>query len=105
MVVDDPNAVIETRLCSDCDTAFDFTAGEKRFYSDRGLLFRPNRCRLCREIKKLRDRDVEPHIAVCVECGERCVLPFRPREDKAVLCRDCFNKSTGMAPNGTETHP
>jgi CxxC-x17-CxxC domain-containing protein len=30
--------------------------------------------------------------AVCVECGNRCEVPFKPVNGKPVFCRDCFRK-------------
>lgn len=30
--------------------------------------------------------------AVCVECGERCEVPFKPTNGKPVFCRNCFRK-------------
>lgn len=101
MVSTDPAQVIETRLCSDCGETFDFTEGERLFYKDRGLQHRPNRCRLCREVAKMRARGAEPHITTCVECGERCAVPFQPREDKRVLCRACYNAPLAGSQNDT----
>lgn len=99
MVSSDPATVIETRLCSDCGVTFDFTEGERLFYRERGLQYRPNRCRLCRDVKKIKDRGGEAHVTVCVDCGERCAVPFQPREDKRVLCRRCYNADSGMSQN------
>ena len=30
--------------------------------------------------------------AVCVECGERCEVPFKPVNGKPVFCQSCFRK-------------
>jgi CxxC-x17-CxxC domain-containing protein len=31
--------------------------------------------------------------AVCAQCGQNTQVPFQPRGDKPVYCRDCYNKS------------
>lgn len=35
--------------------------------------------------------------AICAECKKECEVPFKPREDRPVYCKDCFakNKKTG----------
>lgn len=30
--------------------------------------------------------------AICAKCGERCEVPFRPREGKPVFCFNCFKR-------------
>ena len=30
--------------------------------------------------------------ATCSECGQQCQVPFKPREDRPVYCRDCYAK-------------
>ncbi len=32
------------------------------------------------------------HKAVCADCNRECEVPFRPREDRAVYCKECFAK-------------
>jgi CxxC-x17-CxxC domain-containing protein len=34
----------------------------------------------------------EVFIAKCAACGVDCDLPFKPRGDRPVYCRDCFRK-------------
>ena len=34
----------------------------------------------------------EMHKATCADCGEECEVPFKPKEDRPVYCRDCFAK-------------
>ena len=36
------------------------------------------------------DRPREMHDAKCGDCGTDCQVPFKPREDRPVYCRDCF---------------
>ncbi len=85
--------------CSDCGTSFTFTAGEQEFYSSRGLQNEPKRCPECRKARKSErygnagsrsQRQMFP--ATCAECGEATEVPFEPREDRPVYCRDCYSK-------------
>ncbi len=32
------------------------------------------------------------HKAICDECGNECVVPFKPNGDKPVYCNNCFKK-------------
>lgn len=32
------------------------------------------------------------HKATCSECKKECEVPFKPREDRPVYCKDCFSK-------------
>ena len=87
--------------CSDCGTTFTFSAGEQEFYSSRGLTNEPKRCPECRQARKSERhsnggygggsrRQMFP--ATCAECGKDTEVPFEPREDRPVYCRDCYNK-------------
>ena len=38
--------------------------------------------------------------AVCSNCGKDTEVPFQPRGDKPVYCRDCFQARKAMAPGG-----
>ncbi len=41
-----------------------------------------------------RDRFDKPKFqATCVECGERCEVPFKPVQGKPVYCDNCFRQS------------
>ena len=33
--------------------------------------------------------------ATCAECHKECEVPFKPREDRPVYCKDCFSKRKG----------
>ena len=37
-------------------------------------------------------RPREMHKATCAECKKECEVPFKPREDRPVYCKDCFSK-------------
>ncbi|OGW82842.1 MAG: DNA-directed RNA polymerase [Omnitrophica bacterium RIFCSPLOWO2_01_FULL_45_10] len=30
--------------------------------------------------------------AICAECKKECEVPFKPREDRPVYCKECFAK-------------
>jgi CxxC-x17-CxxC domain-containing protein len=32
------------------------------------------------------------HKATCSECGTECEVPFEPKADRPVYCRDCYMK-------------
>jgi CxxC-x17-CxxC domain-containing protein len=77
--------------CRDCNSEFEFTAGEQEFYAEKELSA-PQRCKDCRAQKKAQFNQREMHQAVCAECGADCTVPFKPNGEKPVLCRDCFTK-------------
>ena len=85
----------KTLKCKDCGADFIFTAGEQEFYAEKGFENEPARCRDCRGARK-RSRDGESqgpremHEAVCAECGVTTQVPFKPRNDRPIYCRDCF---------------
>jgi CxxC-x17-CxxC domain-containing protein len=88
----------KTLKCKDCGCDFIFTTGEQEFYAEKGFENEPARCRDCRDAKK-RSREGgesqgaqrEMHEAVCAECGVTTKVPFKPRNDRPIYCRDCFN--------------
>ena len=83
----------KTLVCSDCGAEFIFTAGEQEFYASRGFTNEPRRCKSCRDNRKHNNssnRNREFHDVVCANCGVTTQVPFKPREDRPVYCRDCF---------------
>ncbi len=36
------------------------------------------------------DRDREMFDAKCGDCGNDCQIPFKPKDDRPVYCRECF---------------
>jgi CxxC-x17-CxxC domain-containing protein len=64
----------------------------------KGFTNKPNRCPECRAARKaLRPQTAssghnrrEMFQATCSQCGQRAELPFQPRNDRPVYCRDCF---------------
>ena len=104
----------ETLTCTDCGTTFAFTAGEQEFFASKGFQNKPNRCPDCRSARKAArggsggggmgasrggggsygggggGGQREMFSVVCSECGQQTEVPFQPRGDKPVYCRDCF---------------
>ncbi len=81
--------------CKECGQDFVFTAGEQEFYAEKGFENEPARCRECRGNRR-RGREGgdsaqrEMFEAVCAECGKNTLVPFKPRNDRPIYCRDCF---------------
>jgi hypothetical protein len=42
--------------CSDCGTAFTFSAGEQEFFRTKGFTEEPKRCPVCRAKRKAQNR-------------------------------------------------
>jgi CxxC-x17-CxxC domain-containing protein len=38
--------------------------------------------------------------AICSNCGKETEVPFMPRSDKPVYCRECFAERRASAPRG-----
>ena len=84
----------KTLVCKDCGKEFTFTAGEQEFYAEKGFENEPARCRDCRD-KRRRTREGgeqrQMFKVTCAECGKETEVPFEPKNDRPVYCRDCFN--------------
>jgi CxxC-x17-CxxC domain-containing protein len=81
--------------CRDCSEPFIFSAGEQRFFAEKGLVNEPQRCPTCRAAAKRArtgDGPREYHAAICGACGNQAMVPFAPRPDKPVYCSSCFDK-------------
>ncbi len=80
--------------CKDCGTSFVFSVREQAFYAERGFENEPQRCKPCREQRKLVRETAaagpQSHEIVCARCGVTTTVPFRPRGDRPVYCRTCF---------------
>lgn len=120
----------KTLTCRDCGQAFTFTAGEQAFYQERGFSEpqRCPACRSARKAQRAAagydtgyggsgsysagsyggsysgggyssaPRQMYP--AVCSNCGKQTEVPFMPRTDKPVYCRECFAERRAAAPRG-----
>jgi CxxC-x17-CxxC domain-containing protein len=102
----------ETLNCTDCNAPFTFSAGEQEFFAAKGFTNKPNRCPDCRAARKAQRGaggggggssysgggggygggrpQREMFNATCSGCGKNAEVPFQPRGDKPVYCRDCF---------------
>ena len=38
------------------------------------------------------------HKATCADCKKECEVPFRPREDRPVYCKECFSRRKAGGP-------
>ncbi|NLC83929.1 MAG: zinc-binding protein [Ruminococcaceae bacterium] len=92
-------------VCKECKDEFIFTESDQSEFLARGHMNAPSRCAGCREARKelratlpanhpnfqqngRRERDMFP--AVCASCNKSTTVPFRPRNDKPVFCRECY---------------
>ncbi|MFZ3171704.1 MAG: zinc-ribbon domain containing protein [Carboxydocellales bacterium] len=84
----------KTLVCKDCGNEFVFTEGEQQFYAEKGFENEPQRCKDCRNARKS-GRGERPsrelHAAICAECGCETQVPFVPRDERPVYCRDCYS--------------
>jgi CxxC-x17-CxxC domain-containing protein len=105
--------------CRDCGVDFTWTTGEQEFYASRGLTNAPSRCPECRSARKAMGTggggggggrpsgggggggggygggQREMHEVKCASCGGVARVPFVPRGDRPVYCRDCFGGGGG----------
>ena len=94
----------ETLTCVDCARPFVFTSGEQQFYAQKGFTNKPSRCTECRAARKAqRDGGAhgggsraprEMYTVTCSRCGNEAQVPFQPRGDRPVYCRDCFQPAS-----------
>ncbi len=79
--------------CQDCGNEFVFTAGEQKFYAEKGFENEPKRCKDCRMSHKDKRRrsDVRYEIT-CAKCGNKGEVNFEPRDPTKVLCESCFKE-------------
>lgn len=86
-----------TLICKECGEEFIFTAGEQEFYAEKGFENLPQRCKVCRDQRKSAQRgEREIFVTTCSECGGEAKVPFKPRDDREVLCSECFAKRKEM---------
>ncbi len=79
--------------CRDCGAEFLFSVGEQEFFSEKGFQHEPTRCRDCRSKKRQEvGATRELHTVVCASCGVETQVPFKPRLDRPVYCRECFER-------------
>jgi CxxC-x17-CxxC domain-containing protein len=75
--------------CVDCSESFVFSAGEQLFFREKSLQD-PSRCWKCRK----KNQGVFRLTRVsCSRCGASTMVPFKPTQQRPVLCRACFKAS------------
>ena len=89
--------------CSDCGKSFPFTTEEQEFFATKGFTNEPKRCFPCRSARRTEKfgNDVgssnsnsrQMYPVTCGRCGKPTEVPFQPRGDTPVYCRECFNQS------------
>ena len=84
----------KTLVCRDCGAEFIFTASEQSFFAEKGFQNEPGRCQACRSARRNQNSGSRvPHQmydVICDGCGCNTQVPFQPRGDKPVYCRECF---------------
>ncbi len=87
----------KTLVCRDCGKGFIFTTGEQEFYLSRGLQNEPGRCPECRAARRQERRGSygqpkQMYSVICASCGKETTVPFEPKEERPVYCKECYAK-------------
>lgn len=84
----------ETLTCRDCGKEFVFTASEQAFYAEKASRTSHAVARSAVRRSAAQNGGARPQremfTAICADCGKETQVPFQPRGDKPVYCRDCF---------------
>ncbi len=83
----------KTLTCRDCGVEFPFTASEQEFFAEKGFQNEPGRCQSCRANRRHSQNQRQMHDVICDGCGVTTQVPFQPRGDRPVYCRDCFDSN------------
>ena len=89
----------KTLTCRDCGNEFVFSASEQAFFAEKGFQNEPSRCPSCRAARRAQNggnanNGPRPMSEVIFDgCGCTTQVPFQPRGDRPVYCRDCFEKN------------
>lgn len=89
--------------CQDCGQEFAFSAGEQKFYQEKGF-DPPKRCPNCRKKRKTPGTDTVTPVQSsgfydikCASCGKTSQVPFKPRSNDPIYCAECFEKRQNKA--------
>lgn len=94
----------KTLVCKDCGKEFIWTASEQEFYQSKGFQNAPVRCPEDRRAKKaamnqgggdFRGGQRQMYEITCAECGKKDTVPFQPRGDRPVYCKEHFRNHQG----------
>ncbi len=85
--------------CRDCGEEFVFSASEQEFFEEKGFTNDPARCPKCRANRRNQNRqggrqERQMHPAVCATCGKETEVPFKPRGDRPIYCKECYTPPT-----------
>lgn len=85
----------KTLACRECGAEFVFSASEQAFYAEKGFQNEPGRCPACRANRRSQNGggrgERQMYDVVCDACGKPTQVPFQPRSDRPVYCRECFD--------------
>ncbi len=83
----------KTLTCRDCGNEFVFSASEQAFFAEKGFQNEPTRCPACRAARRAQNGNGQRQMfeVICDGCGKTTQVPFQPRGDKPVYCRECFD--------------
>jgi CxxC-x17-CxxC domain-containing protein len=87
----------KTLVCRDCVKEFVFSASEQQFFADKGFQNDPTRCHECRGARRNRENpgraERQYFEVICDGCGATTQVPFQPKGDRPVYCRECFERN------------
>ena len=88
----------ETLVCRDCGNEFVFSASEQAFFAEKGFQNEPTRCPACRAARRAQNggnnnSPRQMYEVICDGCGCTTQVPFQPRGDRPVYCRNCFEQN------------
>lgn len=87
-----PDLEDKTLVCKECNSKFLWTAGEQKFFVDKGLKNIPKRCKICTAKYKEELRQKHPMWWVkCQKCGKKAEVTFEPKSED-IFCEECFEK-------------
>jgi hypothetical protein len=80
--------------CLQCGNKFIWTAGEQKFYKEKGLENQPKTCPACREQRK----EETAYEIECEKCGTKGHIKTAFEDEnslkkKTILCKDCTKSS------------
>lgn len=82
----------KTMFCKDCGGKFIWTAGEQKFFIEKGLRNLPKRCKVCAAENREKLREKHPMWWIkCQKCHKKNEVPFEPLTED-VYCEECFNE-------------
>jgi len=95
--------------CTDCGAEFIFTAGEQVFFHDKQFKNDPKHCKKCKSKRTRGASRVRPETrTTCSKCEKETTVPFKPTQNRPVLCRECFqnqNKIASEMPSNADQPP